>query len=381
MSHAKLSLKAITDVSKFLEIESAWNNFIKGHSDNPFLLSGFVRQFIDFYQAQGWVSALLVFSVNHMIVGIAPLRMRTNSGIRFAKLLLIPSYFPDFVLEEQYRQPCIDLAFDFLFNILNCQFVYLTLTSESATFPSLKRSREDRRMRFFTKREMGHYTISITYSWDDFEKSKGKRFRRDFRTTERRLNSIGSWKVTCFEKGDEEIVNKILEVERMSWKDKCRGRKTDDVLMMLLRGSQYTAEKDLDFKYKVWMLELDHKPIAYALVIQYKGVAYFPKMSYDASCKSFSPGIYIMSCALRELFNDQQVRKIDFHSDYQWVERWASFCPPRVGILMHKSRILAALISLSRSNRATKRIVALILWGASILKILPSWAYVSGWMT
>jgi hypothetical protein len=167
----------------------------------------------------------------------------------------------------------------------------------------------------------------------------------------------------------------------MSWKDKYREEKTDDVLMMLLKGSQYTAEKDLDFKWKVWVLELDHKPIAYALAIQYKGVAYFTKTSYEARYKRFSSGVYTVNSALHELFNDQQVRKIDFLSDYQWVETWASLCPPRVGILMHKNRILAALISLSRSNRTTKRIVALILWGALFLKILPSWVYISGWMT
>jgi hypothetical protein len=252
--------------------------------------------------------------------------------------------------------------------------VYLAIPSESANLTGLKRNREDRGMKFLARPEMGHRVLPVKCTWDEFEKSRGKKFRQDFKRTERKMAGAGSWKVTCFEKGEAmEITNRILDVERVSWKEEWRSRmelEIDKVLMMVLRGSLYAAETEPDFMWNVWFLELDNKPLAYIIVVQYKGVAYFAKTSHDARYRRFSPGIYVMNAALRELFNGHQVKIIDFLTDLQWVGTWTSFCLPRVGILMPKSRVLTALISLGRCNRAIKSVLT------SLSKRLPSIANV-----
>ena len=75
-------IRVISDISGLLEIENVWNEFVRDHTESPFLLSGFTKEFIRVNAEKGWTPMLLVFSVDNNIIGIAPLAIKTKFGVR-----------------------------------------------------------------------------------------------------------------------------------------------------------------------------------------------------------------------------------------------------------------------------------------------------------
>ena len=125
----------------------------------------------------------------------------------------------------------------------------------------------------------------------------------------------------------------------MSWKEKWRtqtGEKTDEDLLAILKASQRTARIEPNFKWNVWFLELNNQTLAYNLVLQYKKVAFMTKMSYDDRYRRFYPGIYLANSVIRELFNKEQVKSIDFLTDLPFLQSWASISLNRTRVMLAK---------------------------------------------
>jgi hypothetical protein len=91
----------------------------------------------------------------------------------------------------------------------------------------------------------------------------------------------------------------------MSWKERWRterGADLDSDLMMIWEASHHLTETESQFGVKVWFLEADNRPLAYVLVLQHKKVAFLCKSSFDERYRRFSPGIYALNAAIRDLF-------------------------------------------------------------------------------
>jgi CelD/BcsL family acetyltransferase involved in cellulose biosynthesis len=355
----KISTCVVSDAAKLRRIENEWNKFVSSHSANPFLLSGFVKEFIKTGMEKGWAPMLLVLSVDNVIAGIAPLAIKTKFGVRLAKFLLTPSLFPDFVLDAQYRTMCIDYSCDFLFREMKCELATLTLSQES---PILESLRNQKNLLVSETPAMGHLVLHVECDWSEFEKSRGKKFRQDFRRAERNLDRLGSWRIRRFSKEDGEfdIFERILRVELNSWKEEMRVRKTikqDSDLISLWEGASYTAEAERYFEWFAWFLELDALPIAYVLAFKYKGTAYVAKTSYDRRYRRLSPGIYVLSTAIRDLFKKDRIEKIDFLTDLPFVRTWTVECSPRVHVFVSKHKMLLGLLKFTTSNRQLKSIL------------------------
>jgi hypothetical protein len=355
------SAKAITDVNGLLEIENAWNEFIRDRVESPFLLSEFTKELIKVNLEEGWTPMLLVFSVDSVIIGIAPLAIKTKFGVRRAKFLLPSAGFPDFVLDVRYRAMCIDKICNLLFGRMKCQFATLTLPQESANLESLKNQRN---LLVSETPAMGHRILPVRGTWAEFETFRGRNFRRKFKGIERNLDRFGSWRISCIENGKEEfnVVKKIFDIEKMSWKEELRVRtgKKDTDLLILLEGSQHMVEIEPGFKWDVWFLELNNQAIAYSLFIEYKGVSYCVKTSYDRRYKRLYPGIYVINAALCEFFNKHQIREIDFLTDLPFHETWTSLCSPRVRIVMARSSVLLSMAKFALLSKPVKGILTLL---------------------
>lgn len=369
VSSMTVSIRVISDPSQLLEIEGVWNTFVNKHSENPIFLSGFVNQFMKFYRLRGWTPLALIISFNRVIVGIAPLMTKKKFGVRFVKFLCENCFSPDFILEEQYRETCIAHTLDFLFKTVHCQFCDLTLPVESINLRVLKQKCDEKRIYICTKRgrwaEMGHNILFIGYSWGEFKKLRGKNFRRRFRRLKRNLDRAGSWSIVCFENGDriQDAFKRILDVERMSWKEAWRTRKRikiDHGLLMIWKGLQHTVKNEPDLNWTVRFLELDEQPLAYSLIIQYKEMAFCMKTSYDDRYKRFYPGIYINNEAIRELFNKRQVKKIDFLTKLPFHRNWTSIWTPRARVIMSRKSLIPAIIGYMLASEHTKNILSVI---------------------
>jgi hypothetical protein len=370
LKDATVTINVISDSSKLLEMEGAWNKFIKNCSENPFLLSGFIKQFMEFNCSKGWVPLVLVITAENKIVGISPLKMKKKLGIKIVEFLPNSLLSPDFIINNKYREICIANILEFLFRTLKCQFINLTLPANSHNLRIIEQKCKDSKIHFCTKPEMGCRIIPVERTWSEFESFRGSNFRRKFKKIERNLDRVGSWRIACVEGGKEEpsVIGKILDIERMSWKEGHRIQrrvKMDRDLMMIWNASQYTAKTEPNFAWSVWFLELNDRRLAYILTSQYKDVAYFVKTSYDERYRRFYPGIYVMNAAIREFFNRRQIRKIDFLSDLSFHETWTPLCLPRLRIIMSRNRVLTFLIRSALLSRPTKYILA------SLSKVVP----------
>lgn len=359
-------IRVITDPNQLLEIEGFWNTLVNKTSENPIFLSGFIKQFMEFYRSNGWSPWFLVISIDKIIVGIAPLMTKKKFGVRFAKFLSESYFSPDFIADDRHRERCIALTLNFLFKTLRCQFVDLTLPAESSNLQILKQKCKAKRIYFCTKRlrwaDMRHSIIHIRDTWDKFKSLRGKNFRKKFKKIERDLDQAGSWRITCVENENNgsDAMRRILDVERMSWKQSWRTRrgiKTDKDLLMIWNGAQYTARIEPDFKWSVWFLELNDQTLAYSLVLQYKEMAFITKTSYDERYKRFYPGIYVNNAAIREIFNKRQVKIIDLLTDLPFHRTWTSICLPRVKVMMSRKSVVPAILGYVLTSEYTRKIV------------------------
>jgi len=352
MNNKMISSRIILDFNKLLKIKDTWDKFIKNHSNNPIFLSGFIKQFMDFRRSKKEVPLILLISINNEIIGAAPLVIKRKFGLRFAEFLLGDGLSPDFIMDNRCQETCIAKTLEVLLDILKCHFITLALPAESPNLQVLKKKCKADGIPFYIKKGLGHYILPINCTWSEFKASRGQNFRRNFKRYTRNLNKAGSWKILSIgneNKEESSIFRKVLHIEKMSWKEKWRmrrGLKIDHDLLIIWRGAQHIARTESDFKWRLWFLELGNQPLAYCLVLQYKEMAFFMKTSYDERYKRLYPGIYVNNVAIRDLFNERQVKVIDFATDLSFHRNWTSIFLPRVRMLITKKGLLLRIIKI-----------------------------------
>lgn len=345
------TIRVISFPNELRKVEGNWNILIKKCGKNPLCLSGFIKQFMQFNRSRGWTPLILVISTGDTIMGISPLTTKKILGVRFVKFLSGFRVSSSFIVDNQYQEICMAYTLYFLFRILRCQFVELTLPAESPILPILKQNCKTESIYFSAKPTKGHCVIPIRFTWDEFIKLKNHSFRSDLKRMQSNLDRAGSWKITCIRNGDKEsdALEKICKVEKTSWKEAWRtqmGTKMDEDLLMIWNGAQYMATVEPNFEWRVWFLELNGQTLAYSLVLQYKDTAFIIKTSYNVQYKRFYPGIYVNNATIRELFNEGHVGNIDFLTDLSFMRTWTSACLPRVRVMMSQKGISSIILSI-----------------------------------
>ena len=321
----KLSLVTISDPSKILELREELDAFVNKWSNNPFLLSGFISQFMRSNRITGWTPCFLVAKADGKIVATAPLMIKKSLGMRFARFFPNLWFSPDFVVDEQYRDACMSYVVEYLAKTLNCRVASFCMPVRSPKLETIEQHCKDNGMSFSAKNQSGHCVLPVECTWDEFQEKKGR--RRSIRQIERKLNQIGPWKIEYVENvgNRPDVLEKILDVERMSWKESWRNGKqmaTDEDLLMIWEGTQITAKTKTDFKGSVWFLQINQETVAYAFVIKYKDTAFIAKTSYNNKYRKFYVGKYVMHTAIRDLFNEDKIKAIDFMTELPFMSFW-----------------------------------------------------------
>jgi CelD/BcsL family acetyltransferase involved in cellulose biosynthesis len=358
MSTTDLSFRIVNSSAELLELEESWDAFVTRLSDNPFFLTGFVHEFMNIAQSRGWRPTFLVFSSNHRVNGLVPLLVRRRLGMRFAKPLLRNWFSPDFLLDPEHREQSITQTIRFLFDRLRTQIIDLTFPFNSPNLSIVRKSCRNDKHATWEQPANGHCIIPIDKSWEEFEKIRGGNFRRKFRKLERKLSQAGSWRVVKRNlKGrKEEGFERILEIERRSWKKDWRVRmktELDQDLLTLFQASHKTAESEA-LTFEVWFLVLNEQELAYSLVVTYKETAFIAKTSYDQRYRSLYPGIYVNNAAIKELFIKRQVKLIDWNTDLPFHRNWTSICPPRIRILISQRSAVPKMLSFLGGSTRTR---------------------------
>lgn len=356
-SDDKISVRVISDTKGILQMDREWNALVGTSCRNPFLLSEFVKEFIESYH-KDWAPLILVISFKHAIIGIAPLMIRKKFGVRSFRVSN-PPWCSEFIIDGQFRETSIASIVDFLFKTLKCKSADFTLPCDSSNLGSILQQCKVRRIHVKTLPEMGRRIIPIRCTGAEFTAGQGKKFRKELRRIGRNLTKAGSWKTVCADGNERpEAIKKIFDVERNSWKLRARaqrGESTDEILMTVLRASRHLS-KEPKFKWNVWSMELGGKTIAYCIALEYNEVAFIVKTSYDEKYKRFHPGICVQNTIVHELFNSGRIKRIDFLSDLPYLRAWTNECIPRARVILAKG-ILPTTIQFLFENAIAGKIL------------------------
>jgi CelD/BcsL family acetyltransferase involved in cellulose biosynthesis len=349
----KVTIQTISDPSRILGIRDVWDRFLQRHSDNPFLLSGFIVQYMDDARSLDWTPLVMLISVDEALVGLVPLMTRKKFGIRHVKSLPL-CYFSDFACVDDYREVVISKTIDFLFRGLNCQLASFVLPAESPFVKLL--TRECRKMRIRSTQSMdlggamGRAVLLLQGSWQQYAKSRGKKFSQDIRRAERNLAAIGRWRVVRLSAHEQhDPFEQIACIERMSWKMPERTRKGQQVdpnMLNVWRGLLQSSPIQPGADWYVYFLQLNSSMIAYVLVVEFKGIVFPVFTSYDQHYARLGPSIYLMNMLIRDSFEKRCATKIDFLSDVPFTRTWTSTCLKRVMFMMTPKGSLTQIIAI-----------------------------------
>jgi CelD/BcsL family acetyltransferase involved in cellulose biosynthesis len=359
-------IKTVSDADEIHRMKSEWDSLVHESSGNPFLLADLATSFILLSNAGGWNPMIVTLSSESKLLGFAPLMEKKARGLRLAKFILRPAYSPDLVISSEKRSIYAPLIIDYVLNHRGYHLLSLDLKVGSPYLQDIKRGCKRSGLHYSVISENGHRVLSVRSTWQDFEKHKGGKFRRKFRKIEHNLDKIGAWKIVCANRDDAftEVLSKILEVEKESWKETWRAQKrlsVDAVLLAILEGLKNAVQTQLDLDWTIWFLEMNGLPIAYTLIILYSGVAYVTKTSYNARYRRFYPGIYINHAAIRQLWDTKKVKLVDFLTDLPFMETWTDNVEGRIKMVISKNPILPLLFgSLLQNNYIKKTVGAVV---------------------
>ena len=318
-----------------------WNE-IAGKSENPYYLYGFIEQFFKSAKKFGGKPLFLVCFDEQEIVGIAPILINSWKGIfRTANFLTGPDFDPDFVIKEEHREPFLHNVIDFLFKNVGCNLVDISLPSKNLCV--LKNASESLGAHHLISSIEGHSVLHVEETWAEFEKRRGRNFKKFFRSIERKMEQSGTWKVvfTSKQSSTAKICEDILEIEKLSWKQDYRtqrGVKQDEGLLQLLTGA-FNSSLETGFRWQVAFLEVNGQNIAYSFWYEYKDTAFICKTSFNSSYKKYYPGVYINNAVVREIFNNPEIKQIDFMTALPFHARWEPKIIPRFRLIISKSHI------------------------------------------
>ncbi|MBN2604108.1 MAG: GNAT family N-acetyltransferase [Candidatus Thermoplasmatota archaeon] len=345
-----LSINAITDMSEFQRIEKQFDSFVAEWSENPFVSSVFIKNGAQLSNFRGWKPLLLIVYDSDKIVGMAPLAFRKRLGILFVQFLYGPNFLMDFVVHKKYREVCVKKILHTLISFYKCRFVDLTFSEESSTLKLLKKVCTEFHIYFKTMDSSfgGHRVISLTGTWDDFVNASDGKVRRKLNRIERKFRMLGDCRITCVERLDDDpmVCEKIIKLDGLSWKKNwmdSRGIAYDPELSITLNAVRETDNAASIFTWKTYFLELNGKVIAYLLIFRERGSVIFKRASYDNAYKKFSPGIFLFNDVIREIFDEENVKVIDWCADHRYQKLWASILLSNTVISIRNGFLLNSL--------------------------------------
>ncbi len=377
MEEMRVKTTIITKSSRFAEIENPWNELVRENSENPFLFSAFVMRQMTHKISEGWTPNILVISGYDGFLGFVPLVKKRKFGIYVADFLVTPSFSPDLVVQRKYKYGLARIMLETLFERQSIHFVEIVMELDSLNLRPLLDACEEKGVCVFVQYEdvplMNHTILNVDKTWKEFCELRGTKFRRRLKVMQQKLQKTGQLTIRYYqnEEIDKDAIKKVFEIERNSWKQDSRARKRrrfDRILNDIIEASQQTVKVEPDFRYELWILELDKQPISYCLAVQYKKTVFFPKSSFDERYRKLSPGIYVLNEAYHAHFDRDKPAKIDFMTKFPHYHIWSDSYLPRVRIIMSKG-LVPKLIGMILAHTASRKTIRRILSFSNLINI------------
>lgn len=324
-----MDIEKITTTEGLAELGSVWDNLLeKNATYAPFLTHGWVNTWWQILGKQnGNRLFILVGREDNKIVGIAPLMLsRKKLGIRRLEFMADEnsSRF-DFIVSPTSQDRFFETLSDYLYGQR-----YIWDECVLNYFPCISKNYETIQEKFVQKGfKVGENFFQAPYiilekSWEEFLSRRDKKFRANFKNNFRKVERENMiCRMASADDNFDEVIKKVFEVERNSWKQK--------------NGTAITSKKEMEEFYKevvihAWkrgrlylgLMEKEGKPVAYDLNWAEGDAVFSLKMGFDEKYRNLGVGKVLFGYTVKKSFEDgykyHELMGLDEDFKMDWTE-------------------------------------------------------------
>jgi len=337
--------KIINDLADLGSLREAWERRVEGGFSSPFNDLDFSSLWFRHHHAKA--SPLIVELETDSGVGVAPLRVENLSKgpvnlVRIGFLVSASWIGYDFIppgLSQSAMDELVELFEDVKAGMIDL----FALDVASPSLPRLIRSLEQKRHRYLLCRSPTWTSgrIELRGSWEDYLSSRSRKTRHNIKRSVRKVVGSGVQLRIFRSISSAEIQQVLDDVESVvshSWKEPSqyqRGGFWRDFLELAVKKGWLT----------LYSLYSSTKMIAFLATLKVLGRAYFVQSAYHEEYSKISPGMYLISSAIRDAYAFREVKSIDFLTGYQYLRKLSTNFSSRIRLVAFPGGYRSTLLS------------------------------------
>src|SRR3989339_1919431 len=345
-----ITVETITTVEGFLALESVWNRVVEKCSNENLCLT--FEWFTSWLAGFGGGKNLFVLVIRKdgVIIGFAPLmithtryRNLPASEVGFIQNDYSPS--SDFIIYENQAE-AISAVIDYLLALQNWDVISLrNMPKDSPNYPALVQTLAQKGIIYGTGPGLSSPFIRIQTDWETFMASRTRKFRKAIRNKMNRIKKWGAYEIKTIDTIDDNgsVLEHIFAISKNSWKaDYDKDIVSNDNNMRFFTALSKTAARK--GWLKIWLLNVDGKPVAYEYHLAYKGRLHALRSDYDRSYRLSSPGSILDMHIVENAFSGH-VREYDMcgSSDFYKLN-WTSDIREHARILIFRDTVYGRML-------------------------------------
>lgn len=313
-----IHVKPITNFEELLNFEQQWNEvFEKSTPEHPFVSFEWISCWWQSYGA-GNELCVLVARENDEVVGIAPL-MKTQinrRGLPAKAITFIANYHTnraDFILTKNKKE-VLAAMIDHLRLHEKDRVVYVLdfMLKGSENEMLLSEILRSRGMHWVKLASISSPYIPIDKTWDDYLKSRTRKFRMKLNGTSNHFMKVGGCEIIQYTaKEIDKAIEELLEISRKTWKYQ-EGT--------AIASTQENSSFYRSFAHKaaakgwlvLWILKVHSQPVAFAYYVVFRKKILALKLGYDEDFSKDSPGDFLSTVSISDAFDNNLI-------EYDWL--------------------------------------------------------------
>jgi CelD/BcsL family acetyltransferase involved in cellulose biosynthesis len=311
-----IKINKIDTVEDWILLKEQWNEVLeKSPAPLPFLSYQWLSIWWHAFGTGKKLYLVLIFD-NDELIGFAPLmQWKTRIGILPVRKLsfLANEHSPraDFVFSKNGTE-CLQSLWTYLLaHRTDWDEIELNdLPSQSEAIPWLQSTSQ---VRWAVTPSIRSPYLRIEQDWDSFYQTRSKKLRDDLRKKWNKLVQKGTIQVNQITRitPDNPIFETLFAVANKSWKAK-QGTAISSTPELRQFYSEIAYHLSELGWLSLWLLEVDHQPIAYYYNLRYQNTEYSLKTYHDPGYDPFSPGRLLVWQVLQAAFNHPDIKIYEF---------------------------------------------------------------------
>jgi hypothetical protein len=307
----ELRIELIDSDEAFREIEAEWNALIDKSINSTFYATyPFVYTAWTNFRSENDQLFILLVKRGAMLVGIAPFRIQSMkaANIRLLRVIRFIAEWgggdkPSIVTTEEP-----EWLWDRIFQYLDKEYTswdMISIAEQPANSPVLNQKILGN-IRYSVRivPEFTSYYVSITGTWEEYLKKRGKNTQRTLRYSRKKLFDLpeGVY-LQCVEDPEtlQEALERYIRIEQSGWKKNLDftigGREKNTIFHKELL--KHLADKHM---VAIYFLTSKTTDIASTIVYNHKSTVYAARITYNTEYAKYSPGVVLNTEIIKTLF-------------------------------------------------------------------------------